>query len=60
MNLCPSNDLVIVSNNDVKTNVIMCNNQSHDHVITDVIMSYNEAIITVIIGTGNNVVITGQ
>ena len=48
-----NNHLVIICNNDVKTDVIMSINQ----VITDLIMSNNGDIITVIIG--NNVVITG-
>ena len=48
-----NNDLVIISYNDVITDVIISNNR----VITDVIMSKNGDIMTVIIGY--SVVITG-
>ena len=51
--LIGNNDLVIICNNDVITDVIM----SNDRVITDLIMSNNGDIITVIMG--NNVVIRG-
>ena len=47
------NNLAIICNNDVITDVIMSNNW----VITDVIMSKNRDIITLIIG--NYIVITG-